>query len=46
VPVKFWLCAPDRKRLELTLDWPAFRANQYPKMKRTFRQKYPGPIWH
>jgi ATP-dependent helicase HrpB len=45
VPVKLWLCAPDGKRLEPTLDWPAFRANQYPKMKRALQQKYPGVAW-
>ena len=45
VPVKLWLCAPDGKRLESTLDWPAFRANQYPKLKRTLQQKHPGVAW-
>ena len=45
-PVKLWLCAPDGKRLEPTLDWPAFRANQYPKLKRALQQKHPGVIWH
>src|SRR5262249_24360665 len=24
-PVKLWVCAPDGKRLEPTLDWPVFR---------------------
>lgn len=46
VPVKLWLCAPDGKRLEPTLDWPAFRANQYPKLKRALQQKHPGVVWH
>ena len=45
VPVKLWLCAPDGKRLEPTLDWPAFRANQYPKLKRALQQKHPGVAW-
>ncbi len=45
-PVTLWLCAPDGKRLEPTLDWPAFRANQYPKLKRALQQKHPGVIWH
>jgi len=45
VPVKLWLCAPDGKRLESTLDWPAFRASQYPKLKRALQQKYPGMAW-
>jgi ATP-dependent helicase HrpB len=45
LPVKLWLCAPDGKRLEPTLDWPAFRANQYPKLKRALQQKYAGVPW-
>jgi ATP-dependent helicase HrpB len=45
VPVKLWLCSPDGKRLDSTFDWPAFRANQYPKLKRTLQQKYPGNVW-
>lgn len=45
LPVKLWLCAPDGKRLEPTLDWPAFRANQYPKLRRALQQKYPGVAW-
>ncbi len=45
IPVKLWLSAPDGKRLEPTLDWPAFRANQYPKLRRTLQQKFPGNTW-
>ena len=45
VPVKLWLCTPEGKRLEPTLDWPAFRANQYPKLKRALQQKHPGVAW-
>jgi ATP-dependent helicase HrpB len=45
VRVKLWLCAPDGKRLEPTLDWPAFRASQYPKLRRSLQQKYPGVAW-
>jgi ATP-dependent helicase HrpB len=45
IPVKLWLCAPDGKRLEPTLDWPAFRASQYPKLRRSLQQKYPGVAW-
>jgi ATP-dependent helicase HrpB len=44
-PVRLWLCAPDGKRLEPTLDWPAFRTNQYPKLKRALQQKHPGVAW-
>jgi ATP-dependent helicase HrpB len=45
LPVKLWLCAPDGRRLEPTLDWPAFRASQYPKLKRALQQKYAGVTW-
>lgn len=45
VPVKLWLCAPDGKRIEATFNWPAFRANSYPKLKPTLLKKYPGVGW-
>ena len=45
LPVKLWLCAPDGKRLEATSDWPAFKANNYPKLKATLQRKYPGVGW-
>ena len=45
VPVKFWLCAPDGKRLEATTDWPAFKATTYPKLKAQLQKKYPGFTW-
>jgi len=45
LPVKLWLCAPDGKRLEATSDWPAFKANSYPKLKATLQRKYPGVGW-
>lgn len=45
VPVKLWLCAPDGKRLEATLNWPDFRMKGYPKHKATLSKKYPGFIW-
>jgi ATP-dependent helicase HrpB len=45
VPVKLWLCAPDGKRLQPTLNWPAFRADHYPNLKRALQQKYPGVAW-
>jgi ATP-dependent helicase HrpB len=43
--VKLWLCAPDGKRLEATLDWPAFRAGVYPKLRAGLVKKYPGNTW-
>lgn len=45
LPVKLWLCAPDGKRLEATFNWPAFKANSYPKLKQTLLRKYPGTAW-
>ncbi len=45
LPVKLWLCAPDGKRIESTLNWPAFRTNSYPKLKPALQKKYPGTVW-
>lgn len=45
LPVKLWLCAPDGKRLEATFNWPAFRANSYPKLRPALQKKYPGVPW-
>jgi len=45
LPVKLWLCAPDGKRLEATFNWPAFKANSYPKLKAGLARKYPGFVW-
>jgi ATP-dependent helicase HrpB len=43
--VKLWLTGPDGKRIESTVDWPAFRTNQYPKLKPVLARKYPGVNW-
>ncbi len=45
LPVKLWLCAPDGKRLESTFNWPAFKANSYPKLKSALQKKYPSVVW-
>ncbi|MGA2557658.1 MAG: ATP-dependent helicase C-terminal domain-containing protein, partial [Verrucomicrobiota bacterium] len=45
LPVKLWLCAPDGKRLQSTLDWPAFKAAVYPKLKPALQKKFPGNTW-
>jgi ATP-dependent RNA helicase HrpB len=45
LPVKLWLCAPDGKRIEATFNWPAFKANTYPKLKSGLQKKYPGVAW-
>jgi ATP-dependent helicase HrpB len=45
VPVKLWLCAPDGKRLEAILNWPAFKTNGYLRIKPALQRKHPGLIW-
>jgi ATP-dependent helicase HrpB len=45
VPVKLWLCSPDGKRIESTFNWPAFKANAYPKLKPVLQRKFPGNTW-
>jgi ATP-dependent helicase HrpB len=45
LPVKLWLCAPDGKRLEATFNWPAFRANSYPRIRPALMKKYPSLTW-
>ncbi|MDB6022289.1 MAG: hrpB 2 [Pedosphaera sp.] len=45
LPVKLWLCAPDGKRLESTLNWPAFKTSQYLKLKPALQKKYPSTVW-
>jgi ATP-dependent helicase HrpB len=45
LPVKIWLCAPDGRRIESTFNWPAFKANSYPKLKNALQQKFPAFVW-
>ena len=45
LPVKIWLCTPDGKRLESTFNWPAFKANTYPKLKPGLQKKFPAMTW-
>ena len=45
VPVKLWLLTPDGKRLEATFNWPAFRANSYPKLKPALQKKFSAVLW-
>jgi ATP-dependent helicase HrpB len=45
VPVKLWLQAPDGKRLDSTIDFPAWKASAYPKLRATIKAKYPGFAW-
>jgi ATP-dependent helicase HrpB len=43
--VKLWLCTPDGKRLESTVNWPQWRTTSYPKLKPALQKKFPGSIW-
>jgi ATP-dependent helicase HrpB len=45
LPVKLWLCTPDGKRLDSTYNWPAFKANTYPKLRPALQKKFPGFLW-
>jgi ATP-dependent helicase HrpB len=45
VPVKLWLATPDGKRIEATTDWPAYRKNNYPKIKGALQKRFPGNTW-
>jgi ATP-dependent helicase HrpB len=45
LPVKLWLATPDGKRLEATFNWPAFKANSYPKLKQALQRKFPAALW-
>lgn len=45
VPVKLWLASPDGKRMEATTDWPAWRKNNYPKLKPALQKRFPGNTW-
>jgi len=45
LPVRLWFTTPDGKRLEATFNWPAFKANSYPKLRMTLQKNYPGVPW-
>jgi len=45
LPVKLWLCAPDGRRIEPTLNWPAFKTTAYPKLKPALQKKFPAFLW-
>lgn len=45
VPLKLWLSTPDGKRLEATYNWPAFRANTYPKLRSALQKKFSSILW-
>jgi ATP-dependent helicase HrpB len=45
VPVKLWIATPDGKRLDSTFNWPAFKANTYPKLKSQLQKKFPSVLW-
>ena len=45
VPVKLWLCKPDGKRIESTLNWLTFKSNSYPKLRSLLQKQFPGNAW-
>ena len=45
VPVRIWLQAPDGKRLDSTLNWKAWKAGSYPRIRPQLKVKYPGFVW-
>ena len=45
LPVRLWLCSPDGKRLEATVNWATFRAQTYPKLKSILQKKHPSVPW-
>ncbi len=45
VPVRIWLQAPDGKRLDSTLNWKAWKAGTYPRIRPQLRVKFPGFVW-
>ncbi|MDB6152427.1 MAG: Helicase-associated domain protein [Chthoniobacteraceae bacterium] len=45
VPVRLCLLLPDGKRLEITTDFPKWKAANYPKHRATIKAKYPGFAW-
>jgi len=45
VPLRIWICTPDGKRLEETLDWPRFRAQSYPKHRPALVRKFASVAW-
>ena len=45
LPVLLCLCTPDGKRLATTTDWPTFLAREWPKLRQTVANKFPGHVW-
>jgi len=46
LPVLLSLCTPDGKRLAThTTDWPHFLAREWPKLRPTVANKFPGHFW-
>ena len=45
LPVLLNLCTPDGKRLATTTDWPHFLARQWPKLRQSVANKFPGHVW-
>jgi ATP-dependent helicase HrpB len=45
VPVRLALLTPDGKRLDVTGDWPQWKAQTYPKHRAALAKKFPGFTW-
>ena len=45
IPVALALCTPDGKRIDVTTDWPSFKATTYAKLRGTLAKKFPGFTW-
>jgi len=45
IPVSLALATPDGKRIDVTTDWPSFKATTYAKLRGTLAKKFPGFTW-
>jgi ATP-dependent helicase HrpB len=45
LPVRLVLTTPDNKRLDVTCDWPQWKAQVYPKHRAALAKKFPGFTW-
>lgn len=45
VPVRIRLQAPNGKNIEITEDWPGFKAERYPKLRPELMKKFPSVTW-
>ena len=45
LPVSFGSAPPTASGWKSTLDWPAFKAAVYPKLKPALQKRYPTQTW-